>query len=155
MNPVRGVPLEVREANTLERMARVREKTDLITPTIEAIWQSGLSAAQTTESCWLHGDLHAQNVLVDGTGAFSAIIDWGDITAGDAATDLAGIWALFESAPAREVILERYAPDEALRARARGWAVLFGVVLVDSGLINSPRHALAGRRILERLAEES
>jgi len=154
-NPVRGVPLSVRVENTQERMLRIRQKTDLLDPNIDALWESALSAPRNNVRSWLHGDLHAQNVLVDGAGAFTAIIDWGDITAGDAATDLAGTWALFESASARERVLQRYAPDQNLLIRARGWAILFGVVLLDSGLINSPRHAEAGRKILQRLAADA
>ena len=150
-NPVRGVPLDVRVENTHERMTRLREKSALVTPTIERVWAAALAAPQETERRWLHGDLHAQNVLVDENGAISAVIDWGDLTAGDAATDLAGIWALFESPAARRAALAHYQPEQTLLTRAAGWAVLFGVVLADSGLINSPRHAAAGQRILERL----
>ena len=90
-------------------------------------------------------------MLVGESGIITAVIDWGDLTAGDSATDLAGIWALFESAEARRTALNHYQPDQALLTRATGWAVLFGVVLADSGLINSPRHAAAGQRILARL----
>jgi aminoglycoside phosphotransferase (APT) family kinase protein len=151
-NPVRGIPLSVRVENTQERMMRVREQTDLLSTEIETIWEAALTAPERTARCWLHGDLHAQNVLVDDDGTFRAIIDWGDITAGDVATDLAGTWALFDSAAARERVLTRYEPDENLLKRARGWAVLFGIVLLDSGLINSPRHADAGRKILQRLS---
>jgi len=154
-NPVRGVPIRAREANTLERLDRVREKTDLITEEIERLWNAALTAPDASETRWLHGDLHAQNVLVGADRAFSAIIDWGDITAGDVATDLAGTWALFESASDRQRILNRYAPDDATLVRSRGWAAMFGIVLLDSGLINSPRHAAAGTRILMRLQEES
>jgi aminoglycoside phosphotransferase (APT) family kinase protein len=154
-NPVRGVPLRAREANTLERMARLREKTDLVTPDIERLWRDGLAAPEAADSRWVHGDLHAQNVLVDGDGAVSAVIDWGDLNGGDVATDLAGIWAVFESADDRARILHRYGPDDALLARSKGWAVVFGVVLTDSGLINSPRHAAAGEKILKRLVEDS
>ena len=153
-NPVRGVPLQVREANTLERMTRVRRKTDLINPAIESIWEAALAAAQNGRRLWLHGDLHAQNVLVSSSREISAVIDWGDLTAGDVATDLAGIWALFDSAEARGQALDVYQPDSELFSRALGWAVLFGVVLVDSGLINSPRHADAGRKILERVTAD-
>jgi aminoglycoside phosphotransferase (APT) family kinase protein len=153
-NPVRGIPLQVRQANTLERMARVREKTDLITPEIEAACEEALAAPESDEKRWLHGDLHAQNTLVNQNGEISAVIDWGDLTGGDVATDLAGIWALFDSARARARVLEVYGPDSDLLSRARGWAVVFGVVLVDSGLINSPRHAEAGRKILQRLAAD-
>jgi aminoglycoside phosphotransferase (APT) family kinase protein len=154
-NPVRGVPLRVRENNTQERLIRVREKTDLITAALEEIWGKALAAPGNDRPRWLHGDLHAQNVLVDGNGTISAVIDWGDITAGDVATDLAGIWALFETPTARARCLAAYAPDSDLLARARGWAFSFGVILVDSGLINSPRHATAGTRILTRLAADA
>lgn len=154
-NPVRGVPLSVRVENTQKRMIRVRQKTNLLSPALEALWEVALSSPGSTVRCWLHGDLHAQNVLVDSDGAFSAIIDWGDITAGDAATDLAGTWALFESATAREKVLQAYEADMDLLNRARGWAILFGIVLLDSGLINSPRHAEAGRKILQRLSADA
>ncbi len=153
-NPVRGVPLDVRVENTLERMARVRDKTDLITPAIEQTWQAALDAPLSSDPRWLHGDLHAQNVLVADDGRIRAVIDWGDLTAGDVATDIAGLWALFDSADARATVIDAYGPDPDLTIRARGWAVVFGMVLVDSGLINSPRHAAAGRKILERLARD-
>ena len=107
-----------------------------------------------TERRWLHGDLHAQNVLVTETGTISAIIDWGDLTAGDIATDLAATWALFDSAESRRRVIDHSQPSEDALTRAKGWAVVFGVVLTDSGLINSPRHARAGQRILTRLAAD-
>jgi len=154
-NPVRGIPLRVRESNTLERMARLKANTDLLTQPVMALWEDALRSPDATENRWLHGDLHSQNVLVGDDGRFSAVIDWGDVNGGDVATDLGGIWALFASAEDRQLILDRYDPDPALLARARGWAIVFGVVLTDSGLINSPRHAAAGRRILERLAADA
>jgi aminoglycoside phosphotransferase (APT) family kinase protein len=154
-NPVRGVPLRVREANTRERMKRLSSGSDALSPALESIWESALRAPAASGARWLHGDLHAQNVLVNGTGSLTAIIDWGDITRGDPATDLAGIWAVFPTRRARQSILQAYRPDPALLDRARGWAFLFGVVLTDSGNVNSPRHAAAGRRILERLEADS
>jgi aminoglycoside phosphotransferase (APT) family kinase protein len=153
-NPVRGVPIRVREPNTRERMTRLKDATGLLTPVVMSLWEAALDAPDASESRWLHGDLHSQNVLVRGDGSISAVIDWGDVNGGDVATDLAGIWALFDSAEDRRLILERYDPDPALLARAKGWAVIFGVVLTDSGLINSPRHAAAGGAILRRLAAE-
>ncbi|HEY5645549.1 MAG TPA: phosphotransferase [Pseudomonadales bacterium] len=96
--------------------------------------------------------LREQNVLVGRDRSIRAVIDWGDVSRGDVATDLAGIWALFELTEDRQRIVEQYNPDRATLARARGWAVVFAVVLADSGLINSPRHAGAGAAILGRLA---
>jgi Ser/Thr protein kinase RdoA (MazF antagonist) len=40
--------------------------------------------------------------------------------------------------------------DVTLR-RARGWAVFFGVVLIDTGLVDDPRFAAIGRRTLSRI----
>lgn len=37
----------------------------------------------------MHGDLHARQILIDGTGAVAAVIDWGDVHRGDPACDLA------------------------------------------------------------------
>lgn len=150
-NPVRGVPLTQRQASMEERMVRLSAKTDLITPRLRQLWHEALEVPLTSERRWLHGDLHPQNVLVS-QGVISGIIDWGDLTAGDVATDLASLWMLFASPRAREQALNAYGgiSEETFR-RAQGWAVMFGVALLDSGLINSPRHAAIGERTLRRL----
>ena len=153
-NPVRGVPIAHRVEATQIRIARVRNSTNLIGPAIERIWGRGLAAPSATDARWLHGDLHAQNVLV-ANGKITAIIDWGDVTSGDVATDLAATWGLFERRADRNRLLDLYAPDQATLDRAMAWAVMFGVVLLDSGLANSPRHAVQGRDLLSRLAEDA
>lgn len=153
-NSVRGVPLHLRQVPVEERMLRLKHKTDLISDKISHFWSRGLAAAESTECRWLHGDLHAQNVLVNEAGLFSAVIDWGDITSGDVATDLASTWSMFDQSVDRMRLLEIYNPDQATLERAQAWAVLFGVVLADSGLINSPRHAAQGQAILLRLSED-
>jgi len=153
VNEVRGIPLVEREGTTNERLARLRNATNLITPAIERLWARGLAAPRAAEPRWLHGDLHAQNVLVHG-GVVTAVVDWGDITGGDVATDLASVWGLFEDPADRERTLTTYGPDQHTLDRARGWAVLFGAVLLDSGLVNSARHAAMGRVLLTRLGVE-
>ena len=154
VNPVRGIALEVRADTTRERMTRLQAKSNLVGQPIQRAWEAGLLAGVASERCWLHGDLHAQNVVVHNS-RLRAVIDWGDITGGDPATDLASIWGLFADPAARETVLNHYGPDQATLERARGWAVIFGVVLLDSGLINSPRHAAMGRDILTCLARDA
>jgi aminoglycoside phosphotransferase (APT) family kinase protein len=152
-NPVRGVPLGSRAAGVEERMQRLAGASTLITSQIRQIWQAALDAPLDQPPTWLHGDLHPRNVLVD-NGAISGIIDWGDITSGDRATDLAAVWMLFDSPQARQVALDAYADlSEATVRRAKGWAVLFGVMLLDSGLIDNPRNAEIGARILRSVAD--
>ena len=116
---------------------------------------AALAAPQETERCWLHGDLHAQNVLVDENGAISAVIDWGDLTSGDVATDLASVWMLFPQAGARADCLERYEPTDDQLARAKGWAIFLAAFLLDTGLVDHPRHAAMGQAIFERLEHDA
>ena len=151
-NPVRGVPLEKRAAVTEERLVRLEQKTALITQETYDAWRGGLAAPSATTDTWLHGDFHARNVLVRG-GRLSAVIDWGDLCQGDCATDLACVWMLLPEPRAREQAILRYGVDDALWRRARGWAVFFGAVLLDTGLIDDQRHAAMGEHTLRNLAE--
>jgi aminoglycoside phosphotransferase (APT) family kinase protein len=152
-NPFRGVPLQQRAAAVEERMQRLANATSLITPQIRQIWQAALQAPLDVPPTWLHGDLHPRNVLVE-YGSITGIIDWGDLSAGDAATDLAAIWMLFADPHARQQALIAYGDlSEATLQRARGWAIMFGVMLLDSGLVDNPRNAAIGAHTLQRVAE--
>lgn len=153
VNLVRGCALADRSDVVSDRLARLKTESEAIVPEIEAAWREGLNAPVSTRECWLHGDLHARNVLVQ-DGSICAIIDWGDITSGDVATDLAGIWALFENAKARKAALDAYGASEAETARALAWAISFGSVLLATGQIDNPRHAAMGRDTLRRVAED-
>lgn len=128
-------------------------KTDLITRGVREAWQNALAAAPPDgERVWLHGDLHSRNVLVE-RGTISGVIDWGDLTSGDCATDLASNWMLFDDADTRaELQVEYRDVSPATWIRAKGWAVLFGLVFLETGLTDNARHAEIGARILRRVA---
>jgi aminoglycoside phosphotransferase (APT) family kinase protein len=152
-NAVRGGPLHQRAPAVEERMRRLAGRTDLITPQIRQIWNAALDAPIEGALTWLHGDLHPRNVLVE-KGVITGIIDWGDITSGDRATDLASIWMLFAAPQAREEALAAYGDlSEATWQRAKGWAVFFGIMLLDTGLIDNSRNAAIGERILCRVTD--
>lgn len=153
-NPVRGVPLEHRARAVEERMGRLSGRTEAITPRVAGIWREALRAPLDLPPTWLHGDLHARNVLVE-AGAITGVIDWGDVTAGDPAGDLASIWMLFGDPAVRAEALAAYAPDlsHASLLRAMGWAILFGVMLLDTGLIDNARNAALGERVLRRVGD--
>jgi hypothetical protein len=57
-------------------------------------------------------------------------------------------------APTRQHALERYAPDAHLLARAHGWAVSFGSLLLDTGRVDHPQHAQIGAATLRRLSQD-
>lgn len=151
-NPFRGVPLAARAPAVEERVARLAPRTDLLTPGLLGLWREAVAAPLDAPRVWLHGDLHPRNVLVEG-GAIAGVIDWGDLTVGDPATDLAAIWMLFDDPAARAAALAAYGPlSPATLLRARGWALLFGLLLLDSGLADHPRHAAIGAQTLRRVA---
>lgn len=152
INLVRGVPL-ANVANSIEpRLARIAERGHTLSPTAHQLWQAALQAPIDMPPTWLHGDLHALNVLADTQGVITGIIDWGDICAGDRANDLAAIWILLEDAQARREVIDALPHiTEATWARARGWAVRLGVTFLDVGGVNEPRIANVGLKTLQRL----
>ena len=100
-----------------------------------AVWERALAApAWTGPAVWLHGDLHPANLLLAPSGALVAVIDFGDITAGDPATDLATAWLTFDPRSRRIFRAEleaRRGVDEATWDRARGWALLIASAVVE------------------------
>lgn len=144
-NPHRGVPLAERVDYLTPRIARLAAETDFITPRIRAVWARALAAPIDVEPTWLHGDPHARNVL-SRDGALTAVIDWGDMCQGDRATDLAALWMLLPDASARHAAMAAYDASDATWARAAGWAVYYGVVLVDAGRVNDPRLLAMGAK---------
>ncbi|MCR9094362.1 MAG: aminoglycoside phosphotransferase family protein [bacterium] len=149
-NSVRGIPL-VQRAEAVETwFAELRRETDVVTPTIEAAWADAVAAPIAEIDVWLHGDLHGRNVLIR-DGRFAAIIDWGDVTSGDAACDLASIWMLFEDPAVRADALDRYGADEALRRRALGSAISFAAVLLAHGRRDAPLLARIGANTFRRV----
>ena len=153
-NPVRGVPLRERAAQVEDRMRRLEQKAvPALTDEVYRIWETALTAPIDIEPTWIHGDLHSRNVLVS-EGALTGVIDWGDMAAGDRATDLASIWMLFADPEARARALSASGSvTQATYLRAKGWVVGLGVILLDTGLVDHPQHAAIGELALRRVAE--
>ena len=150
-NAERATPLTSRAAAIAERMIRLARTTDVMSDRIREAWRESLEARDDARPTWIHGDLHGRNVLtLDGT--ITGVIDWGDMTCGDPAIDLACLWMLLPDEPARAAAMQAYgAGDPALWVRARGWAVLFGIMLLDTGLAGNARNAAMGEQILRRI----
>jgi aminoglycoside phosphotransferase (APT) family kinase protein len=152
-NPARGIPLQQRAAAVEERMQRLAQKTSLVGSTVSKVWESALQAPPAELATWFHGDLHPQNVLVE-DGKLSGVIDWADIAAGDCATDLASIWMVLPTVAARESAIAEYGDvPPAVWSRALGWALNLGTLLLETGLVDNPRHAKIGGLTLQRIAE--
>ena len=99
---------------------------------------------------WIHGDLHPGNLLISG-GRLSAVIDFGDLTAGDPATDLSVVWMLPPSA--RSICLapirgQFNATDDDTWTRARGWALALGLAFLASSRNDEAMRTL-GRTVID------
>lgn len=150
-NPWRGVPLRERAEQIAERIRRLEQHSTLLSNDVVRIYHEAMSAPVDVAPTWLHGDLHGGNLLVE-DGVISGVIDWGDMTSGDRATDLATLWMNFADRKARENAMRACnGVSDATWLRARGWAVFFGITLGTSGLAGDTRHALMARRTLERV----
>ncbi|QNE36616.1 aminoglycoside phosphotransferase family protein [Leifsonia shinshuensis] len=153
-NPVRGVPLATRREVVATRLRSLSGRMEVAA--LEQAWREALAApAWDGPPLLLHGDLHPGNLLLTLDGGLAAVIDFGDVTSGDPATDLATAWLTFD-AEARERFRAALpvAPDRATWLRARGWAVTMASALATSSDDN-PRMASLARHALDQLTAEA
>ena len=152
-----------RRADMKTRVPKTREQ--LADLEAEGIWQPPASVEGLLDeaerlpdsrvSTVVHGDLHFRQVLVDGNGRPTGVIDWVDVCRSDPAIDLSMLWSYFP-AEGREAFLAEYGPvrDEQL-VRARVVALSLSAALAhyghNEGFSAIEREALAG---LERAATE-
>ncbi|WP_211194406.1 aminoglycoside phosphotransferase family protein [Pyxidicoccus fallax] len=142
VNPVRGGSLAGRSAALAERLAGGH--LDRVLPDAraraEALWRDALAApAWPGPPLWLHGDPHPANLLTH-DGRLAALLDFGDLTAGDPACDLATAWLTFDATgravfQARSDALADAAgpPDPGRWRRAAGWALIMASAMVTHG----------------------
>jgi aminoglycoside phosphotransferase (APT) family kinase protein len=152
-NPVRGVPLASRDAAVMSRLSgsAVPRSGELL-----PLWERlRLTEVWRGKPLWLHGDLHPGNLLAS-EGNLTGVIDFGDLTAGDPATDLATAWLTFDSA-GREAFLARlpaaYRSDTALLDRSRGWALSLATAFATLSDDN-PAMAATGAHAIDQVLEE-
>ncbi|MBT1675552.1 aminoglycoside phosphotransferase family protein [Curtobacterium aurantiacum] len=132
-NPFRGVPLASRSDAVLARLDGhdVPRAGELAT-----LWRTAAAVpAHAGPPVWVHGDLHPFNLLVDrapdGVDRLSAVIDFGDVTAGDPAVDLATAWLTLDQR-GRRAFRTHVVATEVTWQRARGWAVALASALATA-----------------------
>jgi aminoglycoside phosphotransferase (APT) family kinase protein len=141
------------------------ERVEQIVPELDALVDGGAVAVRARwaklvdvapfdgSPVWLHADLHTGNVLVQ-DGKIAAVLDFGDVCAGDPATDLAIAWMLFDDAD-REVFRASAGAgdrvvDDATWQRAEAWALHFAITyLAASG--DNARMLAIGQRLVNAL----
>ncbi len=133
LNPLRGsVHVRTRGADFERLLAKAGTEVD--PEPLMAVWNAGSSApARKDPPVWLHADLHPANVLTD-RGTLVGIIDFGDMCAGDRANDLAAAWLLLPDGAAEVFIASYGGVDRDTELRARAWAALLALMLLNVGL---------------------
>jgi aminoglycoside phosphotransferase (APT) family kinase protein len=145
-NPWRSVPLAHRTTD-FERRARELEG-EIDVSFLLAHWQRACDAPLWDQAPrWLHGDLHPGN-LVYRDEELVGVVDFGDLCAGDPATDLAGGLMSLPYQHLYEFFSTYGMPDEATLQRTIGWAFFFGLFMTSLGLSDRPSYLDVGRRAL-------
>ena len=147
----RGGPPAFYDAETREALVTLDGRLD--TAAAAAVWDAALSAPWTGDPVWFHGDVAFGNMLVDDAGRLAAVIDFGTSGGGDPACDLVVAWTLLD-APARAVFRAAMPADDAMWARARGWALWKSLITLAAP--NAVRwHAESARVVDLVLAEHA
>jgi aminoglycoside phosphotransferase (APT) family kinase protein len=147
-NPFRGVPLPERHDRLEAGLADIETAFDA--DQIRARWwQVRDTPAWAGPPVWLHGDVHPLNLLVE-RGRLSGVIDFGDLTAGDPASDLAVAWMMFTGG-GRDRFRTATRTDRDTWRRAYGWALALGVAFAGG---DGPVRAIGLRTLGHALADE-
>lgn len=151
VNELRGGALAGRSAVLEERLALLGDAVDA--KAVRARWRAALAAPYDPGlRVWLHGDLHPANLVVR-DGRLAAVLDLGDLTGGDPATDLAAAWMLFD-ADVRPIFREAAgATDDATWRRARGWALSHAIACLASSADNPRMRGVGARTLAHVLAD--
>lgn len=131
-NAYRGVPLAQRHARFVRCTAALGARGYTLDDRLLQLWADAVERPVDASPTWIHGDLHAHNVLV-AQGRIAGVIDWGDVAQGDRATDLAAVWMLFPDTDSREAVMATCKSVSAdTWQRARGWALLLALVVLEA-----------------------
>lgn len=127
----RGGMLSVYDADIRRAIVNLKDKIDISAAL--KVWETALATSWNHMAVWVHGDISAGNLLTR-VGELCAVIDFGQLTVGDPACDLAITWTLFEG-KSREVFRTMLPFDAETWARARAWT-LWKALLTAAGFTN-------------------
>jgi len=148
-NPWRGIPLAYRNEILHKQLEQLHGLVNR--DAVLDVWNCALATPPWSgPSLWIHGDVHPGNLLVAGE-SLSAVIDFGDLTAGDPATDLSVMWMLLPKTERSAFLTAARGPfspcDEQTLMRARGWALALGLSWLASSRDDEMMSGIARRAI--------
>jgi len=149
-NFYRGGPLTVYDAETRQALAALEGSID--TEAASAVWEEALDATWHGPPVWLHGDVAAGNLLVEG-GRLCAVIDFGTSGVGDPACDLAISWTLLRG-ESRNAFRAALGLADATWARGRGWTLWKALITLAEDVDTNSLQAGEARRVLDEVLND-
>ncbi|GAA1558679.1 aminoglycoside phosphotransferase family protein [Kribbella hippodromi] len=129
----RGAPPEYYHDETMAALTALKGRIDA--DLALEVWTAALASPWDRPAVWFHGDIASGNLLVQ-DGRLAAVIDFGTSGVGDPACDLVIAYGFF-SGTSREVFREAVGQDDAMWARARGWALWKALITENLPMIET------------------
>lgn len=154
----RGGPLAARDAATMAAIEACGDLggMDLDLDAVTAVWRDALrlpDAGGAPAPRWYHGDLLAENLLVNGR-RLAAVVDFGGLAIGDPTIDLMVAWQVLD-AGARDVFFEAVEADLLSRMRARAWALSIALVCLPYYWESMPARCASQRQVIRTVVAEA
>ncbi|MFF4403456.1 aminoglycoside phosphotransferase family protein [Streptomyces sp. NPDC001404] len=153
----RGGPVASLDSGTraaIEELRRIPQE-DVDCDAVTAVWEDALRAPDWDgPPVWLHADLMPGNLLVDGDGRLTSVIDFGCTGVGDPACDLFPAWNLLP-ASAREAFREALGVDDATWRRGRGRTLSQALIALPYYRTTNPTMARTARHVIRAVLGES
>lgn len=143
-NFFRGGDLSVYDSQTRECISELRDVID--TGAATAVWKSALEAKWKKPPVWIHGDVAVGNLLVE-KGRLSAVIDFGQLAAGDPSCDVTIAWTFF-SGTSRDGFRAALSVDEATWVRGRGWGLWKALLQLQRHRDTAPAESAKAKRVI-------
>ncbi len=149
-NNYRGVELAQRNTDVVAAIQACPEFIDRAA--VSQAWRAMLRVPVWQHPpVWLHGDLHAGNLLNTG-GKLSGVIDWGLMGVGDPACDLIVAWNLFSDASRLE-FRSAMRVDEATWLRGKGWALSVALIALPYYFDKNPAIVASSRHVIDQVLQ--
>lgn len=146
----RGGDLKVYDNQTQQAIKSL--KGTINTSLASEVWHTALSSQWQNTPVWVHGDISIGNLLVQ-NGRLSAVIDFGQLSVGDPACDLAIAWTYFDDESSK-VFRETLPLDQDTWCRGRAWT-LWKALIVAAGIVETnAAEANKSLQIIDRIIHD-
>ena len=144
-NALRGASLRALDSWMRSAIAALSDRYD--PAHLTELWEQALAVPDWAgPPVWVHGDLHGANILLR-DGNVAGVIDFGLVSVGDPACDLAPAWTFLPAAQ-REVFRSAAGLDEASWQRGKGWGLYAGAIALAHHRNGNPVLNAMGKRAI-------